>query len=197
MPDADKKTLRARLRDDLWSLDAQQLRDASDLAADRLCDSDEFARAQSLMIFLPLVHEIDPRSVAIRAWQAGKSVTVPLVSYEQRHMIPLEIRSLDEPMDPDRFGVRAPRSGSPVPVDLIDLVIVPGLGFDLTGHRLGRGGGFYDRFLAQPTFTGISCGLALDRQLVHAVPVQIHDVPLNMLVTDRRLVRFDRADHHA
>jgi len=86
--------------------------------------------------------------------------------------------------------VREPVSGKPIPLDLIDLVIVPGLGFTPTGYRIGRGMGFYDRFLAQPEFVGLSCGLAFEDQVIADLPVLDHDMPLSMLVTDQGIRRF-------
>jgi len=189
-----KKALRTELRERLRSFDRAVMSERSTQAAERLAETPEFRRAEAVMIFLPLRDEIDARPVALRAWQSAKVVTVPLVSHAQKHMIPLVIRSLDDPMDVDAFGLRAPMSGEPYPVELIDLVVVPGLGFDLTGHRLGRGGGFYDRFLAQPGFAGDTCGLAFDEQVVDQVPAVEHDWPVDMLVTDRRVVRFEQRD---
>jgi 5-formyltetrahydrofolate cyclo-ligase len=77
-----------------------------------------------------------------------------------------------------------------MPVNMIDLVIVPGLGFTPTGHRIGRGMGFYDRFLAQRDFIGLSCGLAFEEQIVESLPMLDHDIPLGMLVTDKGIRRF-------
>ena len=87
-------------------------------------------------------------------------------------------------------GVREPIAGKPIPVDFIDIVIVPGLGFTRSGFRIGRGMGFYDRFLATPEFIGISCGMAFEEQIVPELPVLDHDVPLNMLVTEQSVHRF-------
>ena len=67
-------------------------------------------------------------------------------------MLPVEITSLQTGMTTTGAGVREPIAGKPIPVDMIDLVVVPGLGFTPNGHRIGRGMGFYDRFLAQPGF---------------------------------------------
>ena len=104
-------------------------------------------------------------------------------------MLPVEISSLKDAMTMTG-PVREPVSGKPIPLDLIDLVIVPGLGFTAKGFRIGRGMGFYDRFLAQSEFIGVSCGLAFDEQVVAALPVLDHDVPLSMLITDRGIRRF-------
>ena len=73
---------------------------------------------------------------------------------------------------------------------MIDLVIVPGMGFTAGGLRIGRGLGFYDRFLAQSQFIGRSCGLAFESQVLSDLPVLDHDMPLSMLVTEQGVRRF-------
>src|SRR5258706_3935116 len=142
------------------------------------------------MLFLSSPVEIDTASLALKSWQAGKTVVVPKVSWDQRRMLPVEITSLHTDMTTTGPGVREPMSGNPIPTNMIDLVIVPGLGFTETGYRIGRGMGFYDRFLAQPEFIGVSCGLSFDEQIVPELPVLDHDIPLSMLVTDRGIRRF-------
>lgn len=88
------------------------------------------------------------------------------------------------------MGIREPVEGMPVPVSDIDLVVVPGLAFDEQGNRLGRGRGFYDRFLSHPDFHGTSCALALEDQVVPNIPIGPSDVCVDMLVTDVRVRRF-------
>ena len=105
--------------------------------------------------------------------------------------LPVEITSLNTAnMTTTGPGVREPVAGNPVPVREIDLVVVPGLGFTITGFRIGRGMGFYDRFLAQSDFIGVSCGLAFDEQVVPDLPILDHDMPLSMLATDKLIRRF-------
>lgn len=188
-----KRSLRTELRGRLTAVSAERLRAGSKAAAERLAATEEFRAARAIMIFLPLRYEIDARALALRAWQEDKTVTVPLVGNGQRHMIPLIVRSLEEPMDADHYGVSTPRAGEPFPIEMLDLVVVPGLGFDREGGRIGRGGGFYDRFLAQPYFRATTCGLAIAEQVVGRVPTEPHDVPLDMLVTDTHLFRFATA----
>ena len=77
-----------------------------------------------------------------------------------------------------------------MPLEFIDLVVVPGLGFTVDGHRIGRGMGFYDRFLAQPEFVGVSCGLAYEEQIVDDLPTLDHDMALSMLASARGVRRF-------
>jgi len=185
----EKKTLRAALRERMRALSDDALKRRSLAACERLLGESAFRRASAVMLFLPLRYEVDATPIALRAWQDGKLVTVPRISHEQRHMLPVEIHSLSDPMHTDRLGVRTPAEGRPIPVGMIDLLIVPGLGFDRTGRRLGRGGGFYDRFMAQPAFRAVTCGLAVDEQLLDAVPTAGHDVSVDVVVTDQRVLR--------
>lgn len=105
-------------------------------------------------------------------------------------MIPVEIGSLEQDVVQTVTGPPEPIKGVPFPVEYIDLVIVPGLGFDLLGNRLGRGRGFYDRFLAMPEFKAVSCGLAFEDQVVPTLPIGPNDMQVDMLVTDQKVRRF-------
>ena len=187
---ADKSAIRRQLHEKLRAMtDAD--RQAKSLAAIALlAASPEFAAARIVMLYLTAAQELDTTPLALRCWQSGKTVVVPKVSWDQRRMLPVEITSLQTRMTTPGPGVREPVSGQPMPVNLLDLVIVPGLGFTPDGHRIGRGMGFYDRFLAQPDFIGVSCGMGFEDQIVPQLPVLDHDMPLSMLCTDRGIRRF-------
>lgn len=186
---AEKKIVREDLRMRLAEVDAEAMRDASLAAGAHVMATSEFIRAETVMIYLPLRYELDARPIALRAWQEGKSVAVPLIGKDQRHILPVTVKSLDEPMDTDEYGVQIPVSYEPVPVEMIDMVVTPGLGFDRSGHRLGRGGGYYDRFLSHPLLSGLICGFALDEQVVQKIPVDAHDISVEMLATPTSLIR--------
>ena len=185
-----KAAVRKHLREVLAALTESQRHQKSLNACSLVAASPEFAAARVVMLFLSTPHEVDTASLALKSWQAGKTVVVPKVSWDQRRMLPVEISSLNTNMTTTGPGVREPVNGQPIPVDFVDLVIVPGLGFTADGHRIGRGMGFYDRFLAQPEFLGVSCGLGFEEQIVEKLPVLDHDMPLGMLATDRGIRRF-------
>ena len=191
MSPSSKAVIRKQLRETLAAM-SEADRHAKSLAACRLiATSAEFEAARVVMLYLSTPTEVDTASLALKCWQNNKSVVVPKVSWDQRRMLPVEIASLKDAMTTTAGGVvREPVAGKPIPLDLIDLVIVPGLGFTPKGYRIGRGMGFYDRFLAQPEFVGLSCGLAFEEQIVADLPVLDHDMPLGMLVTDRGIRRF-------
>jgi 5-formyltetrahydrofolate cyclo-ligase len=186
-----KKELRTTLRAKLGAITPEELRTRSAAACRLLCEQPEFRKAEVIMITLSLPHELDTTPLALRAWQDGKRLLAPKVSWEQRRMLPVEIRSLISDVRESPTGIREPVVGIPFPVADIDLVIVPGLGFDAAGNRLGRGRGFYDRFLSHPDFVGVACALGFEEQFVEKVPVSPHDIPVHMLVTDKTVRRFD------
>jgi len=191
MPDVNRKSdLRRQLRATLAGLTDEQRREKSLNATSLLVSSPEFVQARVVMLFLSSPQEVDTSPIALKCWQTGKTVCVPKVTWEQTRMLPTEITSLQVDMREVRPGIREPMGGKPCPVQFIDLVIVPGLGFSDRGFRVGRGMGFYDRFLAQDDFIGVSCGLAYEEQVVDDIPVLDHDMPLGMLVTDRGVRRF-------
>lgn len=144
------------------------------------------------MLFLSMSLEVDTRQLALQAWADLKRVLAPRVTWDQRRMLPIEIQSLASGVQEGYMGIREPVEGMPVPVSYIDLVVVPGLAFDDRGDRLGRGRGFYDRFLAHPDFRGVSCGLAFELQCVETLPTGPTDMPVDMLVTDEKVRRFKK-----
>lgn len=185
-----KKELRQRLRKVISEIPPDQVRAKSLRACHRLFEQPEYIKAEVVMVFLSLPTEVDTSPIVLRIWQDRKRALAPKVSWNQRRMMPVEIRSLTEDLTVSSMGVREPVSGIPFPVSLIDLVIVPGLGFDEYGNRLGRGRGFYDKFLAHPEFKGVACALAFEEQVTTSIPVGPLDRHVDMLVTDEQVRRF-------
>lgn len=178
------------MRDRLSAIAPGDLHARSVTACRALCEQREYRLADVIMIFLSTAAEIDTSPIALQAWADRKRVLAPRVSWEQRRMLPIEINSLTRDVRDGMMGLREPLDGMPIPVADIDLVIVPGLAFDLDGNRLGRGRGFYDRFLAHRDLKALSCGLAFAEQVVEKVPQDERDVAIDMLVTDTQVHRF-------
>lgn len=187
----DKAQLRRTLLNCLLAIPSEKRDERSRKACQKLVSTEPFQSASTVMMFLSLPHEVDTSEAILHAWQLGKTVAVPKVSWEQRHMIPVQINSLETGFSTGASGLRNPVAGAPVPFGEIDLVVTPGLGFDRKGNRLGRGGSYYDRFFANAELKAIRCGLAFAEQLVDAVPVAEHDEPVDLLVTDKEIVHFD------
>ena len=187
----EKAMMRQRLRGELSELAKPELLARSAAACERLCALEEFDRAQVVMMFLSLPYEVETTSAVSQALASGKTVAVPKVNWNDHVMGAVELKTLDCEMTQDRYELRYPVQAQPVAPARIDLVVVPGLAFDDKGNRLGRGGGFYDRFLGGDMGAATTCGLALQGQLIEQIPIDVQDIPLNMLVTDSRVWRFN------
>jgi 5-formyltetrahydrofolate cyclo-ligase len=187
----DKAQLRLKLKNCLLNIDEQQRADKSRQACKNLTELPQFKEAQTVMLYLSLPYEIDTSEAILYCWQAGKTVAVPKISWEQRHMIPVQINSLDTGFSTGTLGLRNPIGGIPVPFEDIDLVVTPALGFDRKGNRLGRGGSYYDRFFANEKLKAHKCGFAYAEQVLDSIPVTEHDRPVDTLVTDNGVMFFN------
>ncbi len=188
----DKAELRRKLLDCLLAIPPEQRSERSRKACQNLFSTIQFQHASTIMMFLSLPHEVDTSEAILHAWQLGKVVAVPKISWQQRHMIPVQINSLETGFSTGASGLRNPISGLPVPFGEIDLVVTPALGFDKKGNRLGRGGSYYDRFFANAELRAGRCGFAFAEQLLDSIPVTEHDVPVEILVTDEEIMYFDK-----
>ena len=149
-----------------------------------------FARAEVVMLYLPIPVEVETLSIALAGWAAGKKIVAPTACDNCRTMRPIFCRPEDEEMFHPHHGLRQPhRATGEVPIDQIDLLVVPGVGFDRQCNRLGQGGGFYDRFLARPELHAATAGIAFAEQIVDNLPIQPNDRPVDMVVTDTEIIR--------
>jgi 5-formyltetrahydrofolate cyclo-ligase len=165
---------------------------ASQAACETLTALDEFRLADVVMIYLSLPDEIDTSAIAQVAWEAGKTVLAPKVNWEDRTMTAMEIHSLQGDLVVADSGFREPATGRLWSGGDIDLIVIPGLAFDSRGNRMGRGMGFYDRFLSAGDMRALKCGLAFHEQLLsEPLPITQNDQPIDMLVTNNGVLRFN------
>ena len=192
----DKEQLRVRLQKCLLEMDEEERSKKSQKACRNLVSTPQFQKASTVMIYLSLPHEVDTSEVILYAWQNGKMIDVPKISWQQRHMIPVKINSLETGFSTGASGLRNPVTGVPMPIEELDLVVAPALGFDKKGNRLGRGGRFYDRFFANEQLNAPRCGFAFAEQLIDSVPVKEHDEPVDFLVTDKEILYINPDRQH-
>jgi 5-formyltetrahydrofolate cyclo-ligase len=187
---ADKALCRRQILDEIKRLSDDARVDKSAAAASALVGTDAFEAARSIMFFWPLSDEADPRDAISAALDAKKAVFLPHIEADQ--LRPVRLRDMKTPMERDGHGVQTPISRDyGHPADL-DLVVAPGVGFDLAGGRLGRGGGYYDRFLPTLLPTTIVLGFGFEVQVIDQVARESHDVLLDGLITDQRVHVIDK-----
>jgi 5-formyltetrahydrofolate cyclo-ligase len=126
--------------------------------------------------------------------QQGMRVAVPLIDASAVSMIPLLIEDPEKDLAPGYYNIPEPdpRKSLRLKAIEIDAAIIPGSVFDIHGGRLGYGGGYYDRFLVKNAPQARRIGFAFELQLVDKVPLEPHDQPLDILITEKRIVNISR-----
>ncbi|WIV12298.1 5-formyltetrahydrofolate cyclo-ligase [Proteiniborus sp. MB09-C3] len=149
-----------------------------------------FKNSRNIMLYLSFGNEVDTFKLIEFCREQGKRIIVPFCINEGRRLVPTEIRDMDKDLVRSSFGYLEPKKElvKPVGTEEIDLIILPSLAFDRRCYRVSYGGGYYDRFLKKLNFTIPTIGLAYDFQLMDLIPSEEHDVPVDYIVTDKRIV---------
>jgi 5-formyltetrahydrofolate cyclo-ligase len=185
-----KKAIRNQIRQSLAAMTADEVARLSHHACRRVAELERFRNARSVMLYLPFANEVDTTALALSAWLHGKTVLAPKVQWEHGRMMAVAISSVAEDTQVSALGYREPTLDAPWPLEQIDIIIVPGLAFDRHGNRLGRGKGFYDRFLAHDAIKALKVGLAYERQVLETVPTTDGDQRIDVLVTEAATTMF-------
>jgi 5-formyltetrahydrofolate cyclo-ligase len=186
-----KNKLRAEIRAKLENLSPQKRKSDSEKIRAKLEEQSFFQSAASVLFFAPLPNEVDVWPLLEKSLAAGKIVALPRFDPASQSYITCRVGSLRDEIISGQFSIREPHKNClEIPPLEIDLVLVPGIAFDLRGCRLGRGKGFYDRLLAE--IRGVKCGVAFDEQLVEKIPIEPHDVRMDFILTPTRCVKTAR-----
>ncbi len=176
-----KKELRAAMRRKNLGIDPAERAEAARRIFWRVGRLAAFARARTVGVFCSLADEPDTSETLARWSAAGKRLAVPRVEGDVMRFYEYDPRT----MRPGAFGIAEPGSEAHLcePPEL-DLVVVPGTAFTAAGVRMGRGRGYYDKYLAQPGVRAVKIGVCFAHQLVGELPSDSHDVAMDRVITD-------------
>src|SRR5438105_7894403 len=184
-----KRAIRDRVLATREELPARQWEAASEKIVGRLIALPSFLAARTIFVTIPFRNEWDSRLLAQRALILGKRLASPRVNPQSRMLSLHRVCDLWIDVAPGYRGIPEPTTLCPaVAIDEIEWVLVPGVAFDIHGRRLGYGGWYYDRLLpllprAAPRIAG-----AFEAQLVDEVPAAPHDLSVDLIVTESRIV---------
>ena len=188
-PKNEKEPLRRRIRERLKAMTPEQRATASGRACALLEQRAAWKKASLIFFYAPLPEELDIWPLVGDSLAAGKTVALPRFDPTTQRYVACQIQDIVNDLSHGQFGIREPRGHCiAVPPNRLDLILVPGVAFDLHGRRLGRGKGFYDQMLA--SVRGTTCGVAFDEQIVETIPVEPHDIHLNCILTPTRWLEF-------
>jgi 5-formyltetrahydrofolate cyclo-ligase len=191
----EKDRLRARFRAVRAALSDDDYAAHSAAVCERLAALPELADAETVHIYWPLLQrrELDTRPLIRELDAQGKQIVLPVVAaFEGAPRLRHVVFAGEGRMRPNRWGIPEPHDTPEVDPAAFDAVVVPAFGAGRNGHRIGHGRGFYDAFLAAtdaPAVAAVFAGCLVER-----VPAEAHDIPLDVIVTEREVLRFPPHD---
>jgi len=184
-----KAGLRREIRARIALLTAAQREALSAQACALLEKQQAWVQAHTILFYAPVPGELNVWPLLAKALDVGKRVALPQFKAGTGVYVACQVRQPEKDLASGRFGIREPAwHCAPMALNQLDLVLVPGLVFDLHGHRVGRGKGYFDRLLA--AVRGAACGVAFDEQIVSEVPVEPHDKHVNCILTPTRWIQL-------
>jgi 5-formyltetrahydrofolate cyclo-ligase len=157
----------------------------SRLITDKFFQYDKVCKARTILFYASFEGEVDTFAMMEKAIQLKKRVALPIILRDQRKMIPTLTDNL-EGLERGAYGICQPclEASKEVPPSEIDVVVLPGLAFDKSNIRLGRGAGYYDRFLTTLPASTTFVGLCFDFQLVDCLPQEPHDIAVHRVLSN-------------
>ncbi len=180
-----KDSFRKEIKEKLDRQNNKQRLQKSFLIKKKFFELAEFKRAKQVMFYLATKEEVQTHLMIEEALKIGKKISVPVILKGENRIIASQIEDSKTDLVPGPYGILRPRDECirEVPPEKINLVVVPGLAFDRQNRRLGRGGGYYDKFMASLPADIPRIGLAFDFQLVETLPALSHDIPVTKLIS--------------
>lgn len=174
----DKTALRKQIREQKRAMTPEQIEEKSRALGELLAASESYRRAKTIYGYLPYNQEVRTVAMLERAMADGKRVAVPKCYGDEMRFIYMDDLSR---VEKGYAGIPEPIADGPVADDKTALVLMPGLAFDPQGHRIGYGGGFYDKFLAaEPEHPTLA--LCYDFQMLDRVDTEEFDIPVDLVL---------------
>lgn len=179
-----------KLRD---ALTEAELEEKSGRIAEKLFSTNIYRNSQRILCYMDFRNEVRTGKLIKKALADGKKISLPRVENRTggiRDLLAFAISDIENDLEPGTYGILEPKQYKLQRMEPgeIDLVLVPGVVFDMKKYRIGYGAGYYDRFLNKVGKDCIKAGLAFEIQIKESVPVQGHDIPMDLVITEDRVI---------
>ena len=176
------------------SLSKREVEEKSTAIKEKLFSLNKFKDAKNILFYVSFNNEADTivliKELLKNKKENKKNIIVP---YVEKNSLILQLSVLNNfnDLEPKTFGILEPKEDKIKKFDAkkVDLVLVPGIAFDKNGHRIGYGYGYYDRFLEKLNKNTTKIGLCYDFQLIDKIPKEKHDIPMDIVVTEKRIIK--------
>ena len=186
----NKEEIRRKILKKRLSLSSEVIRDKSHQAFLNLTETVEYINSQNIMFYVATRSEVQTEEMIKMSIKMGKNVFVPIILPECINLAPSKIFDFDTELEKGKKGILEPKKEyyRLFPPENIDLIIIPGVAFDLSGNRIGRGFGYYDNFLRKVRSSTKIIALAFEMQIVKKIPNDKNDIPVHKIMTEERTI---------
>jgi len=186
----DKKSIRKEIMEKRSKLTWEIIKEKSHIIEERLFNLEEYQKSNFIFSFISFKDEVHTHEIIKNSLNMGKRIGVPVTVIKPRKLLVSELKDFEKELEIGYYGILTPKKEyqrilSP---NIVDLVLVPGVAFDVEGYRVGYGGGYYDRFFSSLKKDVIKIGLCYDLQILSQVPRDPYDIPVDLIISENRLI---------
>jgi len=188
----NKEEIRRSIFKKRLSLSKDDIRNKSRQVFLNLAGTVEYRNSQNIMFYVATRSEAQTEEMIKASLKMGKRIFVPIILPECINLAPSKIFDFDTELEKGKKGIFEPKKEyyRLFPPEKIDLIIIPGVSFDLSGNRIGRGFGYYDNFLRKVRPSAKIIALAFEIQIVKKIPNDKNDIPVHKIITEKRIITF-------
>jgi len=185
-----KQEIRNNIATILENLSDKEIAKKTKQIEDNLFEFANFLEAKIVLLYINKKSEVASRNIIKRCLDYNKIVILPAFDTKAYKMKLMKVDALDNDLITGPRGILEPDINrcKIVPVDCVDLAIIPGVAFDEKGGRIGTGEGYYDRFIPKLSITTRKVAIALECQIIQQVPVESHDNHVDIIITEERVI---------
>ncbi len=185
-----KEEIRKKIKKMRMDLSEQEVSNNSESINESLISTQYFKDANLIMAYVDYKNEVLTKKIINYSLKMGKRIAVPITEIKTKKMTPSEIINYSDDLKCGNYGIMEPKNECIRPVDPeeIDIILIPGVSFDINGNRLGYGAGYYDRFLLRLNDNAVKIALAYEMQILKNVYPEEHDIPVDFVITESRII---------
>jgi len=185
-----KSELREEISRKVAALSAKEISEKTKAIETRLFDFANFLESKIALMYVNNNGEVHTGNILRRTYDYGKIVVLPAFNTENFSMTLLKVDNLDKDLQEGPRGILEPDETrcKVVPIERIDIAIIPAIALDEKGGRIGSGEGYYDRLIPRLAITTRKVALALEQQIVPQIPIESHDKHVDIIITEDRVI---------
>ncbi len=185
-----KQEIRTQVEEKLEALPKKERTEKYGLIEEQLFDFANFREAEVTLLYINQPHEVDTANILKRCSESAKDIVLPLFNGDHNGTKLYKITDITKDLKsgPNNILEPNPDRCKPVPIDDVDIALIPGIAFDEKGGRLGIGNGRYDRIISKLPITARKVACATEDQMTLLVPMESHDKYVDIIITDKRII---------